>query len=228
MTDSTGSVDSVGGAGGARDSSAATDAASAQSAAIDAAAESMVEAMTGPMGLDVEALADAVAGVQAQLQDPGIAQQLQTAVEAQLSPVQVGQLQSAIDRAAPTSSLAHTLATSPLAGLAAPAGIYNAQGQLIDECGKVQDTLSVDRSVAARETAYAQAVQHIERIASGPVSGPVYAASYLAGADQQKLDAVHTIGKVFDGALGVQKQRASRPAFEMQPPIPAHWNYTQR
>lgn len=225
MSDATGAAEGVGGAGGVGASSAGADAAAAQNA-VGAVAESMVEAATGPLGVDVGALAETVAATQAQV-TPDAAQSLQAAVEASLSAVDAAAFGKALDQASP-ASLADRLTASPLDGIAAPAGLFNAQGQAIDTCGNLVSSLSVDRSVPAHETAYAKAVEHIDRIAGGPISGPAYAASYLSGADEAKLDQVHAVGKAIDGALGVQRGRATKPSTPMADPVPANWNYTQR
>jgi hypothetical protein len=223
-----GGVGGVSGSSGASASAASSAAADAQASTTESVAAGLVDAATGPAGVDVGALGAAVAGLQAQVNDTA-AQALQAAVESQLSPVDAGQLQAAIDAAAPgvTSPVQAALA-SPLAGIEAPQGLFNAKGQMIDTCGNVVSQMSVDRSVPFDQTDYAKAVTNLERATAGPISGPVYTAAWASGASPSKLDAVADIGKVLDGALGVQKNRASRPSFQMQAPTPAGWNQTQR
>lgn len=224
MADSSGSVSGVGGAGGANSTSgsaAAEAAAATQAGALDGLADSMVDAATDPTGVDVDALGQAVAALQAQAPSPDIAQDLQRAVEAQLSPVQVGQLQGAIDRAVTSGTVASALDAanaSPLAG-AAPAGLVNAKGQSIDQCGNPVATLSTNRAVSADQTEYAKAVEHVGRIVGGPISGPLYAGTYLAGADKPTLDTVYAVGKVFDAARGA-------PSVRGVDPTPANRNFT--
>jgi hypothetical protein len=95
----------------------------------------MVDAATGPLGVDVRALAGSVAATQAQVTDTA-AQSLAAAVEAQFSPVDAAAFGKALDAASP-ASLADQLTASPLNGSAAPSGLFNAQGQAIGTCGNV-------------------------------------------------------------------------------------------
>jgi hypothetical protein len=231
MADGSGSNDGgVSGAGGVGAASGSTSTAAADMAsATESVAQGLVDAATGPLGVDMDALGATVAGLQAQVTDQAAAA-LQASVESQLSAVDAAQLQAAIDKAAPNvANPVQQALASPLAGLATTTpGLYNAQGQPIDACGNVVAELSVDRSVPFDQTAYAQAVTNLERATAGPISGPVYTAAWASGASPAKLDQVANVGKMIDGALGVQKNRASRPSFQMQAPTPAGWNQTQR
>jgi hypothetical protein len=237
MADSSGSDGGVSGASGvgASDgaSSAASAAASAQAATAQSVAEGLVDAATGPAGVDTNQLAGAVAALQSQV-TPSAAAELQAAVEAQLSPVEAGQFQAAVDAAAATSIAQTPTALSlqsPLAGidLGQIASLqYNAQGQAIDACGNPVDVMSVDRSVPASETDYAKAVENLGRAVGGPISGPAYTAAWASGADQQTLDTVHALGQVADGAFGVQHSRAEQSPVSVRGPEPAGWHQTQR
>jgi hypothetical protein len=238
VTDNSGS-DSVGGVSGANgtNGNAAADAAAeaARADAVNGVAQGLVDNATTAVGVDVNALAESLSGLQAAV-SPEAAKDLQSAVESQLSAVEAAQLQSAMTNAALTNPAATpTLqsVTSPLAGLTTPAapGLYsfNAQGQMIDACGNPVATVSVDRSVATfAETDYGRAVTNLGRAVGGPISGPAYTAAWASGASQPTLDTVHAFGKTLDGAFGVQSGRASKPSFQMSPPTPAGWNQTQR
>lgn len=179
----------------------------------------------------MDKLGEAVAGLQARVTSEA-ARALQSAVESQLSAVQVGQLQSAIDEATLSGSVPSMidhLTTSPVAGLKAPEGIYNAKGEPIDVCGDPVQELRVSREVLSfDQTPVGKTIKNLERATSGPISGPVYSAAWASGADDKKLDAIDAVGKALDAGFGVQKKRAEKPSFSMQPPTPADWNRTQR
>lgn len=225
MADSTGGVGGVGGSNGSGGSKSAEAAAAASNAANNAAkaaesiADSVVDAATGPTGVDVDAVGKALSGLQGQV-PAGFAQSVQAAVEAQLSPVQAGQLQSAIDKAtlsSVTPSLTTQLTRSPLADLAPPNpalqnSIYNAAGQLVDQCGNVQATVSMTRTDPLAES-YRAAVKHIERSVSGPVSGIAYSVATIAGLDQKTRENIHALGTIADGFAEPLVNRVTEPDY---------------
>lgn len=215
--DGVGGVGGVGGTSGTGSSNAASAAASAAASGVDVndVAQSMVDAATGPAGVDVDALGTAVAGLQSQVTTEAAAS-LQAAVEAQLSPVDAAKLDAAVDAAAlsgTTPGLAVSLTQSPVAGIEAPVGLRNEKGQAIDACGNVVAEASIDRSVPASETDYAKAVENLSRATAGPISGPVYSAAWGMGASQEHLDNVHAVGQVVDGFVALHADRAERGGF---------------
>lgn len=205
-------------------------AAQAQAAAAQAhatAAQAAVDAKVANAAAQANPTADNVAAAQAATAAASAAAtaavSAQTAADALSNGVN-GAPASAI-AAAPidlsiSPSVVAQLTASPLDGLTVDVpGLLNAKGQLIDTCGQVVQSVSVDRSVPANETNFAKTMEHLDRMVAGPISGPVYAASYvsavadgtLSADDEKHLDAVSTVGKIIDAALGVQQHRAEDP-----------------
>lgn len=183
-------------------------------------ANAMVEAASGPTGVNTDALGAQLAGLQAA--DPAFGNAVQSAVEAQLSAVDAGRLESAIDAAAAAQpSLVQHLTridvpTPPDVTTVNPTYSYNPQGHLVDACGTRVTTAGVpDARQAALEKALAEYDEHAQKVTGGPVSGPAYSAAYALGADEKTRNQVHAFGKIADGAVEHWAQKAE----EMHVPL---------
>ncbi|ATY31034.1 hypothetical protein CVN68_02740 [Sphingomonas psychrotolerans] len=164
----------------------------------------MVDAAHSPAGVDTEALGAQLAGLQAA--DPAFGNAVQSAVEAQLSAVDAGRLQGAIDAAAAAQpGLTRQLTTidlpaTPDITAVNPTYSYNPQGQLVDACGtRVTSVEAPDARQAALEKSLATYDEHAQKVTGGPISGPMYSGAYALGASEKTLNQVHSVGKVLDG-----------------------------
>ncbi|MEZ0472786.1 hypothetical protein [Luteimonas salinilitoris] len=162
-------------------------AAQAAAAAASAAATAAISAQTA-----ADALSNAVNGVPSAIAAAPIDLSISPSVRAQLT-------------------------ASPLDGLSVEVpGLLNAKGQLIDTCGQVVQSASVNRGVPADETDFAKTMEHLDRMVAGPISGPVYSASFarafadgtLSAEDEKHLDNVHAVGEIVDGVFEHHQQRA--------------------
>ena len=218
MSDSDGGVGGVGGVGessGASAASAASAAAAANSApSAEDVANAMVDAATGPAGVNTEALGAAIAGISQA--NPAFGAAVQSAVESQLSAVDAGRLTGAISTAmaaqpsiAQQVATAVSLPTTPSITDVNPTYSYNPAGQLVDACGTPVTTMQApDARAAALDKALADYDAHAQKVTGGPVSGPAYSAAYVSGMSQKDADQVHAVGKMADGFVEHWSQKA--------------------
>jgi hypothetical protein len=220
MSDSSDGAGGIGGVSGPGGTSGASSVGNSASPSAEDVANAMVDAATGPLGVDTEALGAQVAGLQAA--DPAFGNAVAAAMESQLSAVDAARLEGAIDAAAAAQTsiarqvTAIDVAVTPDVRAVNPTYSFNPQGQLIDACGAAVTTLDApDARQAALEKALATYDEHAQKVTGGPISGPAYSASYAMGADQKTADQVHAVGKVFDGMVERQAQKAE----EMHVPL---------
>lgn len=215
MTDSAGSVGGADSTSGANASSAAAAAAEAAERmnAVENVAEAMVDKATTNLGIDTTALGQQLAGLQAA--NPDLAKDLQAAVEAQLSPVDIGNLQAAMQTTT-TPSLVDRINAPPTLGQWA--------GPTIDACGNKLASLSAPSQLAPGKMSFDQVMEHIDRITGGPISGLTYNGAYLAGADEKTLDAAYNASKMLDGFTEPLAQKATEPEFGA-PAVPSPYSW---
>ncbi len=191
-------------------------------------ASNLAEASTGPAGLEpdryaahVDAAMDAArAGYLGDVNPADI----ETAAMAQMNPREQGQFQQAMDsyRTDLFTSASQQVAmtapfdqpyTSPFNAVA-----VNAQGQPINSCGHVvpeQTYVSAPDPFAQYQAEQREiALENIDRIRGGAISGLATSIAVGLGADQRTIEQVHSVGVILDGLtapLGPGPEGAMRP-----------------
>jgi hypothetical protein len=178
---------------------------------ISTVATSIVEKHSAGGTVDTAALGQSLAELKGTLPADAHAD-LQTAVEARLSPVQAGEVRAGIANAEVTEQPSGIGAT-----LRTPSAYEAEQIRNAELCGLPRPEftyMSAPQQPLPGQMTTQQFIDHMDKLRSGTFSSIGYNVAYLSGADQRTMDLVYGLGLSADGfAGGISDGIAQRQAM---------------